>query len=68
MHTITLSKTNYILFRPNSKIKILDEDDTNCYSLTFGQDTLEEKFDFKGDVLISIKKCPTNFKTYISGG
>jgi len=45
--SLNISKTNYILFRPNKQIKMKDHEDTNEYKLEFGTESLAQKKDCK---------------------
>ena len=42
--SLNISKTNYVLFRPDKRMKMIDHEDVDKYNLTFGNDVLEEKY------------------------
>ena len=45
--SLNISKTNYVLFKPNEKVKMMDLDDTNDYNLVFGNDKICMKSEVK---------------------
>ena len=45
--SLNILKTNYVLFRPNNKVKMMDHDDTSNYDLVFGNDKICMKSDVK---------------------
>ena len=45
--SLNIQKTDYVLFRPTEKMKMIDDDDATEYGLVFGGDKLEQKDEFK---------------------
>ena len=45
--SLNIQKTDYVLFRPTEKMKMIDDADSDDYNLIFGNDKLEQKDEFK---------------------